>query len=637
MAARSGKEFLAGQVANRPDREQPVQPFEDPGPLFPDAFSAQVARTPDQVALVHGSRTVSYADLEDYSNRLARLLISRGAGPGELVALALPRSADQLIAILAVLKSGAGYLSPGLGPSLGLSPAAGLDQAEERRQSGQLPGIARPVLLVTRSTVPGLPSVPPAVALDDPLTVAELFGLDADPVTDAERIRPLTARDTAFVIRTPGPSGTPEPMVVPHQGLPALAAAHIERLGLTERSRVLQHASTGFDAAVREFTMTLLSGAALVLTPDVPAARRESIPGTGTAGDAPAPTHVILSSAALATLPEGGPAPGTVLVTVGGPCAAELVERYAGRYTVVDGYGPTGTTDAATEGEALVPGEVPGTRRPLPAARVARAAHPLDTPVLLRAGDPGRPALFCLPPISGIAWPYRALAAQLEPAQPLIGLQARGLIPGHHPLTDPEELVADLVAQIRAARPTGPYHLLGAAFGGVLAHQVAVRLQQAGCQVGLLVSLDGYPRPAAPEGTPESTPEGAFEFSRRDLLDELGRLTTGADGASALVDEATIDALVAVGANHRRLGALLRPGVFRGDLLLFVAARPSGARVVEDPAGSWRPYLDGTVCAHRVDQPQLRMLGAAGMAQLGPVLAGALQEQRAPASSQRPD
>ncbi|MDH6117110.1 amino acid adenylation domain-containing protein [Kitasatospora sp. GAS204A] len=730
MAGRSGKEFLAGparrgvpvsraSACDLPPGEQSLieqglveetlvgEP--SVGRLFPDAFSAQAATTPDHVALVHGSRTVSYADLEDYSNRLARLLISRGAGPGELVALALPRSADQLIAILAVLKSGAGYVP--------------LDPVAQGQWTGRLLAVARPVLLVTRSTVPRLPGTPSAVELDDPLTVAELFGLDADPVTDAERTRPLTAQDIAYLIQPAGAHGVgaPEAVAVPHRGLLVLAAAHIERLGLSERSRVLQHASTSFDAAVREFSMTLLSGGALVLTPDGPTTRREPIPGTAVAHT---PTHVIMPVATLAALPEGALAPGTVVVTVGEACPAELVERYAGRYTLFTGYGSAETTVAATLSEVLVPGELPGIGRPLPGTRVhlldpglrpvaapavgelyvaglgvaegyhgqpaltaarfvadpygppgsrmyrtgdlarrlpdgrldfvgpadqrlqrpgrtqqaqqawqpqqaqqaqqtqqpktdgdqAPATHPLDTPVLLRAGEPGRPALFCLPPLSGIAWPYRALAAQLEPGRPLIGLQARGLIPGRHPLTDPDELITDLVAQIRAAQPAGPYHLLGTSFGGVLAHLTATRLQQSGCEVGLLASLDGYLRPATPAST--------AEFDRRALLHELEKLTS----APTAFDEATIDAVLAVCANHLRLIPLLRPGVFRGDLLLFAAVPTPGGRALADPVGSWSPHVEGTVRAHQVDQPQLRMLDAAAVAQLGPVLRAALKQ-----------
>jgi non-ribosomal peptide synthetase component F len=77
---------------------------------IPELFAEQVERTPDAVAVSFGGRTLSYRELDEASNRMAHLLISCGAGAGECVALLLPRSADSVVAISAVLKSGAAYL-----------------------------------------------------------------------------------------------------------------------------------------------------------------------------------------------------------------------------------------------------------------------------------------------------------------------------------------------------------------------------------------------------------------------------------------------------------------------------------------------------------------------------------------------
>src|SRR5262249_42115011 len=76
----------------------------------PALFAAQAAATPDAVAVAAGDRPLSYAELDAWANRLAHDLISRGAGPEQLVALALPRSVEQVVAVLAVLKAGAAYL-----------------------------------------------------------------------------------------------------------------------------------------------------------------------------------------------------------------------------------------------------------------------------------------------------------------------------------------------------------------------------------------------------------------------------------------------------------------------------------------------------------------------------------------------
>ena len=85
----------------------------DPGPAavsIPELFAAHVARAPEAVALVCEELLLTYRELDETANRLAHLLVGLGAGPGESVALLIPRSAEAIVAILAVLKTGAAYL-----------------------------------------------------------------------------------------------------------------------------------------------------------------------------------------------------------------------------------------------------------------------------------------------------------------------------------------------------------------------------------------------------------------------------------------------------------------------------------------------------------------------------------------------
>ena len=77
---------------------------------IPALFAAQVARAPEAVALVCGEVSWTYRELDEAANRLAHLLSGQGVGPGECVALLLARSAEAIVAILAVLKTGAAYL-----------------------------------------------------------------------------------------------------------------------------------------------------------------------------------------------------------------------------------------------------------------------------------------------------------------------------------------------------------------------------------------------------------------------------------------------------------------------------------------------------------------------------------------------
>ncbi|NGN66780.1 amino acid adenylation domain-containing protein [Streptomyces sp. A7024] len=179
--------------------------------------------------------------------------------------------------------------------------------------------------------------------------------------------------------------------------------------------------------------------------------------------------------------------------------------------------------------------------------------------------------VFCVHPSTGLSWCYSALVDRLPQDRPVYGLQARGYGAGEQLPESVVEMAADYVEQIRTVQPAGPYHLLGWSFGGAVAQAMATRLQELGEEVALLVSLDGYP--AGADG-----PAGGAVGERRPtarILSEIQR----------------------VNANNLRLLRDFRPAVFRGDLLLFVAAeggRPDSVTPAV-AAGSWDSYVDGAV------------------------------------------
>ncbi len=80
------------------------------GTTWPELFGAKAGRTPGALAVLCGDVVLSYAPLDERANRLARYLVSLGAGPERLVAVAVPRSAEMIVAVVAVLKSGAAYV-----------------------------------------------------------------------------------------------------------------------------------------------------------------------------------------------------------------------------------------------------------------------------------------------------------------------------------------------------------------------------------------------------------------------------------------------------------------------------------------------------------------------------------------------
>jgi len=226
-----------------------------PDATLPTRFQAQAARTPEATAVSHDGTTLSYAELNARANRLARLLVERGAGPGRIVALALPRSTDLVVALLAVLKSGAGYLplEPGY-------PAERLRAVAED---------TAPALLVTDAHVaPTLPDTgAAAVVLGDLATDRELAARSAADITDAERRSPLTPHDAAYIIHTSGSTGRPKGVLIPHFNVIRLfetAAAHFT-FGPNDVWTLFH--SYAFDFSVWEIWGPLLHGGRLVVVP----------------------------------------------------------------------------------------------------------------------------------------------------------------------------------------------------------------------------------------------------------------------------------------------------------------------------------------------------------------------------------
>ncbi|MFE7594772.1 condensation domain-containing protein, partial [Kitasatospora sp. NPDC057512] len=282
------------------------------GVSLPELFAARVAAAPDAVALVCGGVELTYRQLNAWANRFAHALIARGVGPERLVAVALPRSVESVVAVLGVLKAGAAYLP--------------VDPAYPAERVAFMLADARPVLVV-----------------DDPALVAEASGW---PETDPEVV--LDVRHPAYVIYTSGSTGRPKGVVVSHGGVSGLAAAQVERLGVGPGSRVLQFASPSFDASFWDLCSALLSGAALVLaSADAPL---ESLTD-GRLGV----THVTLPPSALAAV-DGADLRAGTLVVAGEACPPELVARWAPGRRMINAYGPTETTVCATMSDPLAPG-----------------------------------------------------------------------------------------------------------------------------------------------------------------------------------------------------------------------------------------------------------------------------------------
>ncbi|MEU6371494.1 amino acid adenylation domain-containing protein, partial [Streptomyces sp. NPDC046931] len=219
---------------------------------LPVLFEEQVTRTPDAAAVIHDDVTVSYAELNARANRLARLLVERGAGPERIVALALPRSVDQVVAVYAVTKAGAAYLP--------------VDPEYPADRIAYMLDDARPVcVLTTADTQPLLPEALPALVVDDPAFVDGLTAYADTDLRDVDRVSALLLRHPAYVIYTSGSTGRPKGVMIPHDAivnrLAWMQARHPQRAG----DRILQKTPTGFDVSVWEFFWALQVGATMVV------------------------------------------------------------------------------------------------------------------------------------------------------------------------------------------------------------------------------------------------------------------------------------------------------------------------------------------------------------------------------------
>ncbi|CRK58162.1 Siderophore biosynthesis non-ribosomal peptide synthetase modules @ Bacillibactin synthetase component F [Alloactinosynnema sp. L-07] len=327
---------------------------------MPELFEAACAADPGAIAVVHGGTELTYAELDARANRLAWRLIDGGVGPGDLVGLAVPRSPEMIVAWLGVLKSGAAYLP--------------IDPGYPADRIALILGDARPAVVVTTEAV--------AATLDADVLLIDDATADIGP-TDADRTRPLSLDDAAYVIFTSGSTGTPKGVVVTHRGVGGMAAEHIDRLLIGPGSRFLLAVSISFDVSMADIAMTLFAGATLV----VPG------PDEQMAGDVLADvierhgvTHTDLVAAMLASLPDR-PLPTMTSVIVGGEaCSRELAARWAPGRRLVHVYGPTESTVVATMSEPATGDAAPPMGRPIRGV----AAHVLDAALRpVPDGEPG--------------------------------------------------------------------------------------------------------------------------------------------------------------------------------------------------------------------------------------------------------
>ncbi|GAB7184178.1 amino acid adenylation domain-containing protein [Kitasatospora sp. Ki12] len=339
MAADPGRRIGAVELLSARERQQVLRDWNDtatevPTGTVPELFAARVAHTPAAPAVRHLGTELSYAELDARANRLAHELIARGIGPGRLVALALPRSEQIVVALLAVLKAGAAYLP--------VDPSYPAD-----RVAFMLRDAAPACVLSTGEVAAALPGGPalPVLALDDEGVRRSVAQRPATAPADADRTAPLLPAHPAYVIYTSGSTGRPKGVVVSHRGLPSMVRAQAATLGVDAGSRVLQFASMSFDASVWDTWMALLTGGCLVVVPE-----SDRIPGPGLADflRVHGITHATLPPAVVLATEFDEDVAGVTLITAGEACTPAVLDAARHFAKVVNAYGPTESTVCAT-------------------------------------------------------------------------------------------------------------------------------------------------------------------------------------------------------------------------------------------------------------------------------------------------
>ncbi|KQH77424.1 non-ribosomal peptide synthetase [Mycobacterium gordonae] len=314
-----------------------------PGASIPAVWAAQVARSPAAVALTHEGVSWTYHEVDEAANRLAHLISGHAVGTGARVALLFERSAEAVVAILAVLKAGAAYLplDPGL-PAARLkyiladaTPTAAITTA------GLRAGFDGHDLLV--------------IDVNDPNLAAGPSHAPPPPAGD----------DIAYVIYTSGTTGAPKGVAITHRNVTQQIMSLDGGLPAASEQVWPQCHSLAFDFSVWEIWGALLRGGRLVIVPESTAASATDFHALLVSEDVNVLTQ---TPSAVGMLPAEG-LDSVALVLGGEPCPAEVVHRWAPGRLMINAYGPTETTIYASMSA------------PLTAEQAGTGVAPIGSPV----------------------------------------------------------------------------------------------------------------------------------------------------------------------------------------------------------------------------------------------------------------
>uniref|UniRef100_UPI0012385EC8 non-ribosomal peptide synthetase n=1 Tax=Paenibacillus tepidiphilus TaxID=2608683 RepID=UPI0012385EC8 len=324
------------------EKGQLLHAFNDTAAPYPreatihDLFEAQVKKTPQAVAAVHGGQQLTYAELNARANQLAWMLRGQGVGPDRIVAILMDRSVEMIVGVLGILKAGGAYLpiDPGY-------PAERIQYMLEDSGSQWL--IGDEALLAGTAFAGaklGLKAARAETAATSTMHIRESSGIDGCNIGAVSGPENL-----AYVIYTSGSTGRPKGVMAEHRSVANLTSMFQRTLRITGDDRILQFASLSFDASLSEIVMSLCSGAQLHTVP------MEVIHNLGEFEQYIRENGITIITLPPAYLTRMNPEqvrPLRSVITAGSACPPEVVRKWSPYVNLINAYGPTETTVCAT-------------------------------------------------------------------------------------------------------------------------------------------------------------------------------------------------------------------------------------------------------------------------------------------------
>ncbi|MBP0040318.1 MAG: amino acid adenylation domain-containing protein [Roseofilum sp. SID1] len=349
IAANPQQKIAELPLLTEPERHQLLVEWNNTATDYPrdkcihQLFEEQAERTPDAIAIVFAEEQLTYQELNQKANQLARYLQRLGVQPEALVGICIERSLELIVGILGILKAGGAYVP--------LDPAYPQERLEYMFNDSEVS-----VLLTQQQLLAQLPQHQAKVVFLD--RDWEKFAT-ATPETVNSKVSP---QNLSYVIYTSGSTGKPKGVLVEHKGLFNLVKAQIQAFQVNSNSRVVQFASLSFDASIWEIVMALGSGAGLYM-----GSRDTLMPGLGLSQwlQENKITHITIPPSALAAMPKDELPSLKTIIVAGEACPPELISQWSVGRQFVNAYGPSESTVCATMAECSPACRVPPIGRPI--------------------------------------------------------------------------------------------------------------------------------------------------------------------------------------------------------------------------------------------------------------------------------